>query len=234
MVEQEMIKVYISPRYDHADHGDGGIRRVVEAEVRHLGQFGVQVVRDVNEADVIQNHGAMMTWRKDTPTVHTGHGLYWSRQPWESGYQQVNAEVVESMCRAQAHTVPSEWVGRAVRRGGLFYPEVVYHGIDAADFEPQKEHGNYVLWNKARADYVSDPNDMQTVAEQMPDVQFLSTIGRKTDNVNVAGTTDYDAGNLRNRDFGGARAGRACGRMGLGRAERDHQAGRNGLPGLSR
>lgn len=186
-----MIKVHISPWYDHADHGDGGIRRVVEAEIRHLKQFGIQPVRDINEADIIQNHGAMMEWKKNTPVVHTGHGLYWSRQPWDTGYQEVNEKVVESMCRSVAHTVPSEWVGRSVRRGGLFYPEVIYHGVDARDFSPAPAAADYVLWNKARADYVSDPADMQRVATLLPDVSFWTTVGRQTENVKVIGTMDY-------------------------------------------
>lgn len=187
-----MIKVHISPWYDHPDHGDGGIRRVVEAEIKHLKKFGILPVRDIREADIIQNHGAMLTHREGIPTVHTGHGLYWSRQPWGSGFQQVNAEVTESMCRSVAHTVPSEWVGRAVRRGGLFYPEVIYHGVDADEFIPSSTSGNYVLWNKARADYVSDPNDMLHVASIMPDVQFLTTIGRNSENVKMIGTSNYE------------------------------------------
>jgi len=188
-----VINVHISPDYlDKKDTGDGGIRRVVEAMIEHLPAFGVQHTRHIGEADIIVNHGAMLTWRKGIPIVNVNHGLYWSRQPWGHNFQDVNADVVESMVRAVAHTVPSEWVGRAVRRGGFFYPEVVYHGVDAEKFRAGT-NGGYVLWNKARADYVSDPNDMMTVAARMRSTQFWTTIGRKEKNVKALGVTNYDA-----------------------------------------
>ena len=189
-----MLKVHISPNYVGvpAQADNGGIRRVIEAEIRHLAQFGVEVVANPKEADIIQNHGGMMAYAPGVPVVHCGHGLYWSRQPWQDNFQEVNAQVVESMARAVAHTVPSEWVGRAVRRGGMFYPEVVYHGVDAGDFFVSPEHGNYVLWNKARADFVSDPRDMQNVAAKMGSTQFVSTLGRSTQNVKIIGAVPYE------------------------------------------
>jgi len=188
------IKVFISPNYknspDHADNG--GIRRVVEAENKHLAKFGVESVARIEDADIIQNHGGMQTWMKGIPIVNTSHGMMWSRQPWGEGMQEVNGELVKAMSMAVAHTAPSEWVANAIRRGGLFYPEVIYHGVDAEDFTPLKENAGYVLWAKARADYVSDPNDMQKVAELLPNVQFLTTIGRETKNVKVIGTMSYE------------------------------------------
>lgn len=186
-----MINVHISPWYDHADHGDGGIRRVVEAQVRFLPQFGIQPVKDPNQADVILNHGGMQTSRPSVPMVSCSHGLYWSRYSWGESYQEVNEQVVRSMEMAVAHTVPSKWVGRAVRRGGFFYPEVVYHGVTANDFEPQGGHDQYVLWNKARADAVSTPVDLMNVASLMPGTQFLTTFGTNTPNVKVIGATNY-------------------------------------------
>lgn len=186
-----MIRVHISPDYlDKRDSGDGGIRRVVEAMIKHLPTFGVEHVRDPDQAHIIVNHGATLTWRKNIPVVHIGHGLYWSRQPWGDNFQEVNAQVVESMARAVAHTVPSEWVGEAVRRGGFYYPEVVYHGVDAEDFG-RGTNGGYVLWNKARADYVSDPGDLMNVANRLRNVPFWTTIGKPTENVKVLGVTDY-------------------------------------------
>ena len=188
-----MINVHISPDFmDKRDSGDGGIRRVSEAMIEGLPAFGVQHTRNLNEAHIIVNHGAMMTWKKGVPVVHVGHGLYWSRQAWGTDFQEVNAQVVESMRRAAAHTVPSEWVGRAVRRGGFFYPEVVYHGIDAGKFQPGT-NGGYVLWNKARADFVSDPNDLMNAAQRTPKIPYWTTIGRNADNVKVIGVTDYAA-----------------------------------------
>lgn len=188
-----MIKVHVSPDYlDRKDKGDGGIRRVSEALVRYLPQFGVEHVRNVRDAQVILNHGSMMTKDGTKPIININHGLYWSRYNWAEVYQETNEQVVRAMKMAVAHTVPSQWVGRAVRRGGFFYPEVIYHGVTADDFVPQKDHDQYVLWNKARADYVSDPADMMKVAAIMPGTRFVTTIGTQAQNVTILGVTDYD------------------------------------------
>jgi len=188
-----MIKVYISPDYANIPKSkdNGGIRRVCEAEMKYLPEFGIQIVHSVKEADIIQNHGGMQTYYKNKPIVHSGHGLYWSRQDWGDGYQQVNQHVIDSMIMAVAHTAPSHWVAKALRRGGLFYPEVIYHGVDANEFKP-KDNQDYVLWNKARADHVSDPNDLLHVAGMLPKVKFSTTIGRNTRNVNVLGVTSHE------------------------------------------
>jgi len=197
------LKLFVSPNYEGVDPqaDNGGIRRVVEAELKHLPKFDVEVVRNPKDADVIQYHVSVprdkngrlnpREYAPGKPIVHSGHGLMWSRQPWGDGMQQVNSEVTEAMAWAVAHTVPSEWVNRAVRRGGLWYPEVVYHGVDAIDFEVPEDVGEYVLWNKARADHVSDPQDMQFLARHMPHTQFYTTIGNRSSNVRVIGNQPY-------------------------------------------
>lgn len=194
-----MINVHISPDYlDRKDKGDGGIRRVSEALVRYLPQFGVQHMRDVHDADVILNHGSMTTQDGMKPIINVNHGLYWSRYKWGESYQETNEQVVNAMKMAVAHTVPSQWVGRAVRRGGFFYPEVIYHGVTAKDFTPAQGFENFVIWNKARTDAVSDPTDMMRVAQIMPGTLFATTINhlpneapRSLPNVKVLGTMDY-------------------------------------------
>lgn len=189
-----MVNVFIAPNYATAPKNadNGGIRRVVEAELKHLAQFGINVVTNPSDADVFQFHGTSMVKPKylmGKPIVHTSHGLMWSRQKWEEDMQQVNQDLVESMAWAVAHTAPSEWVSRAIRRGGLWYPEVVYHGVDAQDFQISPDHGNYVLWNKARTDFVSNPNDLMTLSNVLPNVQFVTTYGRNAPNVKVLGIT---------------------------------------------
>jgi len=134
------IKVYIAPDVaGKKDNADGGIKRVVEAQDRYLPEFGITPVHEPREADIICNHGATLVEVPGVPSVQVGHGLYWSRQPWGDGFMDVNRLVVESMRHAVAHTAPSEWVSRAIRRGGYFYPEVVYHGVDADDFPAPAE-----------------------------------------------------------------------------------------------
>ena len=189
-----MIQVHISPNYvGKNDTGDGGIRRVSEAMIKYLPEFGIEHTGSYERADIVINHGGDNTWKKGAPSINVNHGLYWSRQPWEDVFQQVNSQVVESMVRAVAHTAPSEWVARAIRRGGLFYPEVVYHGVDADQFSPASEVGNFVLWNKARADYVSNPEDMAQVAYRMPGREFRSTVTKSglSENVKLLGVKNY-------------------------------------------
>ena len=184
-----MIKIHISPDFIGSSE-TGGIRRVVEAMLKYLPDHGIEHTRILSEADIIVNHGAMPTKYKTTPSLHVGHGLYWSRQGWGDGYLDVNRGVVSAMKRAVAHTVPSEWVNRAVRRGGLWYPEVVYHGVDPKLWKP-KECQNFVLWNKARADYVSDPGDLMRVASLLKKVQFRSTLGNRSSNVSILNPMPY-------------------------------------------
>lgn len=189
-----MPKVYISPDYEKAppNADNGGIRRVVSAMVEHLPKFGVEVVHNPAEAHVICNHGGSLVEVPGVPACHVGHGFYWSRQNWGDSYQQVNQQVIESMRHAVAHTAPSEWVSNAIRRGGLWFPETVYHGVDADKFIPAASPGNYVLWNKARADAVSDPNDMLKVARLLPNRLFKTTIGVAWENVEVIGVLPYE------------------------------------------
>jgi GT2 family glycosyltransferase len=196
MVEQrgsKMIRTFINPDYSqiplHADNG--GIRRVAEGMMEHFHKFGVEVVHYPSEAEVIINHGSALLDIPGVPNISVSHGLYWSRQPWGEGTHDVNRLVVESMRHSVAWTVPSEWVNVAVRRGGLFYPEVVYHGVDANQFTPSLTNGGYVLWNKLRQDFVSDSGDMQKLAQRMTHRQFVSTIGRQDDNVTLVGKVSH-------------------------------------------
>lgn len=189
-----MIKVYINPDYfgskPHVDNA--GIRRVCEAQMEHLPKFGIEVVHDPKQAHIICNHGGALLDISGVPSVVVNHGLYWSRQKWGDNYQDVNKQVIETMARAVAHTAPSQWVANAIRRGMLAYPEVVYHGIDGDKFLPGNVNGGYVVWNKARADAVSNPGDMMDVAAILPDRQFRTTIGLQTENVQVVGGLPHD------------------------------------------
>lgn len=190
-----MIRVFIDPDYSKNPSETGGIRRVVDAKVKYLPRFGIEVVHNPDQAEIIINNGACLTSRPGIPMLHVGHGLYWSRQPWGDGFHQVNQQVIESMCRSVANTVPSKWVAEAVRRGGLFYPHVVYHGVESDEFQPAKERDGYIVWAKARTDYVSDSEDMQRVAQLLPERKFVSTFGIQNYNVKVVGSLPYSAMN---------------------------------------
>lgn len=174
-----MINVFIS-RF-----ANEGILRVIEAMYEYLPQFGIHPTENIAEAHIINNHGGALHKSKGIPSVASSHGLYWSRQRWGSDFQDVNKMLVDVIVDAVAHTVPSNWVNQAVRRGGFWYPETVYHGVDHTKFVPQKENDGFILWNKARADFVSDPNDVMNLARLMPNRQFYSTIGYASNNLKI-------------------------------------------------
>lgn len=186
------MRVHITPTWNGPDKGDGGIRRVVEAQQRYLPEFGWQIVDDPRAADVIACHGAARIDAPGVPMVCHSHGLMWEDYQFGDWGDAVNSALVDSMVRAQAITAPSEWVAHAIARGMLVSPEVIYHGIDADEWAHDEPHAGYVLWNKARVDPVSDPADMQQLAALLPDVKFVSTFGTTTRNVFVTGLGSYD------------------------------------------
>lgn len=186
-----VLKVFLDPLYTRPDRGDGGIRRVTEAQQKYLPQFGIEVVTDLGEADLINNHGTAMSVKKNVPIVHSGHGLMWSRYNWGDWAHEVNKQVVAAMKIAQAHTAPSRWVADSLCRGMAVYPEIIYHGIEIADW-PVGESEGYILWNKARSDFVSNPADMEKLAELMPQFRFMSTLGQPGRNINLTGKVDYE------------------------------------------
>ena len=185
------MRVCIAPFYQGADKADGGIRRVVEELVKYLPDHGWHATNNPDEADVIHCHGATLVERPGVPLIVSSHGLMWEDYFLHYG-DDVNRHCIDAMVRAQAVTAPSRWVAHAISRGMLLAPEVIYHGVDADAWAPTEAPLDYVLWNKARIDPVSDPNDMQTLAGLLPDVRFLSTYGKPTANVLPIGVGTYE------------------------------------------
>lgn len=186
-----VINVSLHPWFDKADRGDGGIRRVVEAQRAYLPEFGIQPVPEADQADVIACHALELVERPGIPLVAHNHGLYWGGIEWGAWADQANRQVAELLRRAKGHTAPSFWVSHALRRGLLIYPEVIYHGVDAVHWRPAKDPGGFVLWNKAREDPVSDPADMNQIAGLLPEVGFVSTFGKAAPNVRLIGRIPF-------------------------------------------
>lgn len=186
------MRVCIAPTYKGPDKADGGIRRIVDALQQYLPEHDIQIVDDPHAADVINVHGTIRSDVPGVPVVSSTHGLYWSGYDWDDWAFDANRAVVESMIRAQAITAPSQWVAHAISRGILARPTVIYHGVDAAQWQHNETNMGYVLWNKARTDAVSDPADMQRLAELLPSVPFVSTFGMPRENVHVVGAMSYE------------------------------------------
>lgn len=185
------MRVCLAPFYQGEDRADGGIRRVVEAQIKYLPQFGWDITSNPDEADLIACHGATLVERAGIPMVAHNHGLMWEDY-FAHHADDVNRHVIDVMTRAQAVTAPSHWVAQAISRGMLVTPEVIYHGVDADDWVDHEPALDYVLWNKARIDPVSDPADMQRLAALLPDVRFVTTYGEQTRNVLPIGVGSYE------------------------------------------
>src|ERR1019366_1841218 len=119
------MRVFITPHFSGTDKGDGGIRRVVEAQRKWLPTVGVEVVSDINECDIVAAHA--VEWpTTDRPVVSHNHGLYWSDYKWPQWALKANREVIESIHRADAITAVSEWTANAIARNTWIKPTVLY------------------------------------------------------------------------------------------------------------
>ena len=175
--------------------GDGGIRRVVEGQVRHLPAHGWEVVKDPEQADVIACHieipHTFIRKYPGKPIVLHNHGLYWTEYEWETWHRKTNASIMRSVRVADVITAVSEWTAAALRRNTMRDVRVVYHGVDVDDWKPTLSR-SYVLWNKTVANPICDPQPVADVAALMPDVRFLTTIGTETANVSVTGVVGHE------------------------------------------
>jgi glycosyltransferase involved in cell wall biosynthesis len=188
------MRVCVSPFYSGTDQGDGGIRRVVEAQEKYLPQYDIEVVRDVNKADVLAVHAGNGDFnRVSLPYVAHCHGLYWDEYDWgHHWFYGANKQVIDSMLRADYVTAPSKWVANIIERGAWINPTVLYHGISADDWPQVKKHANYILWNKTRIDPICDPEPVNTLASRNPSWRFATTFGEQRDNVTVLGLQPYE------------------------------------------
>lgn len=184
------MKLFISPSFRSEDRGDGGIRRVVEAQRKLLPTMGVEVVDIPEQADVIAVHAGNYLNSGTKPVVAHCHGLYWDEYQWENWHYALNKDVIGSMHKADAVTATAEWVANVLRRGMWLDPTVVYHGIDVDEWQPGENLG-YVLWNKTRVDPVCDPEPLSKLAQLAPNTNFVSTYGAKLPNIRLTGTVSY-------------------------------------------
>lgn len=171
------LKVYVYPDFGQdIDPGDGGVRRVVEAQRRYLPEHGIEVVDSVEEADVLAAHmvatPAML--RSTKPLVAHNHGFYWSEYAWGGKWaEKDNGELMRAIRRAQAVTAPSQWVANIIRRHTSRPVTPIIHGVDMpAEVE---ENEGYVLWNKTRVDPICDPAPVLELARRLPDIPFVAT-----------------------------------------------------------
>jgi len=195
LVRERTVKIYISPSpkdYTEDGRGSGGIWRVITAQAKHLPEYGIEIVDDPEDADIVNVHaGEIFPTKK--PIVQNLHGYYWTGDfPWSSEYWQYNANVIQGTREAAAIISPSEWVAYPVRRDTRKNVIVIPHGVDIESLPERGEDRGYVLWGKPRVDTVCDPSPVNKLAQMAPDVQFWTTFGRPTGNVKVVGVHPHD------------------------------------------
>ena len=186
------LKVFIAPSFRGPDQGDGGIRRIVEAQIQWLPEYDIEVVKDIKHADLVATHASVQAEievRKPW-VVHT-HGLYWAEYNWPRWCHDVNRDVVKAMRKADIVTAPSKWVARAINRGMWIDAKVLYHGINPEDWEP-KYSEDYILWNKTRIDPVCDPDPIEILAKMAPEMRFVTTFGADLPNIIRTGKLPFD------------------------------------------
>lgn len=191
----ETLRVHIYPSFGEEDEGDGGIRRVVEGQIKYLPQFGIEVVNTPEEADIIACHVTIpppyLKNFPDKPIVALLHGVYWSEYEWQNWSYKANKDVFELARLADAIVAPSEWVANSIRRHLSRPVSVIPHGVELSDWTPEASPA-YVLWNKTRVDPVCDPEPVNHVAARLKEVQFVSTFAQEASNVLVTGRLAFD------------------------------------------
>lgn len=189
------MKVCLQPLVKGEDPGDGGVGRVVRAQLEGFAKIGVEVVSDPGSADVLACHITMpKVWVDHYPTkpmVAMCHGLYWEEYEWPDWCYKANQQVLEAVLLADIATAPTEWVRNAVQRHTARRTLVVPHGVDTEEYRPGDWHP-YVWWDKTRIDPICDPHPMNEAARRLPKIQFVSTFGDDTiANVDLTGRIAY-------------------------------------------
>jgi glycosyltransferase involved in cell wall biosynthesis len=183
------MKVYLGKG---TGRGTGGISRAVESLLDYLHLYNIGIVDNIHDADVMHAHIAVYEEVPNhLPLVVSSHGMLWHDHGWGSTGLEVNSMCTESYLMADVVTAPSDFVARAIQRHTLRKPLVVRHGIDASLWKNETSL-EYVLWNKARPDAACNPIEMNTVAELLPNIRFVSTFGKATDNVSITGFIPFD------------------------------------------
>lgn len=180
------MKVFLGGR---AAAGAGGMFRVYDGLYKYLPEYGVELVDEVEQAEVVNPHIAIYhTFPTNIPMVLSSHGLLWAEERWGMHGVQVNRMCIQSMLSADVVTVPSEFVRKVILRNTLIDPLVVRHGIDTDVWLPSDEIDGYVFWNKARVDPANRTDAFDQLATLLPDQYFVGTFGKKLGNTRIIST----------------------------------------------
>lgn len=175
------MKVLMTPHITQYSSEESGIRRVVEAYSKYLPQFDIELVHpESNHYDLKAVHIS----GEEADVVHL-HGLYWSADFEADRWQHVaNKEIVQTIRQAREVTVPSSWVAETFQRDMRFTPHIIPHGIEADEWQTNKNEG-FVLWNKNRVGDVCSPEPLLNLATKFTDTSFVTTFAPKINTGNI-------------------------------------------------
>ena len=185
----DLLKVWMTPTPSEAGRDiTNAINQIVVRVDKYLHEFGVQLVEQPDNAPIHAGHAG----QGSQAPIHVAHfhGLYPTAQG--SDNYAVNAAVIRNLKTAYLITAPSQWIADVIRRDMHIDPIVIGWGVDTEEWQPVKEHGEYVIWNKARVDNVSNPQPMLELAARAHDTLFLTTFGEGTPNVKTIGRQPYE------------------------------------------
>jgi glycosyltransferase involved in cell wall biosynthesis len=134
----------------------------------------VEFVDDEEEADVIVTHANERARTRDSDVFYS-HGFYPTFYPgWPAHYDKINAGIMDTMMRARAVIVVSDWTAEIMRRDFHIQPHVVRNGIDVSKMHHAGDKYGFILWPKLGINPVCDPAPVKWLAGKCRDLQFCS------------------------------------------------------------
>lgn len=187
-----LTRVWMTPTpFEAARDTTNSIHNIVLRLQQHLPDYGYELVEHPTTAALRVAHAGQGS-RGSVDVAHY-HGLYNTAGGHDSaGYFAINAAVITNLRNALAVTAPSNWIADIIRRDMHLSPHIIGWGVDTDEWTPL-DHRGYVLWNKARVDFICDPAPMQWLAEHASDMAFVSTFGVEGGNVKIIGRQPYTA-----------------------------------------
>lgn len=182
------LSVWMTPTpFEAMRDQTNAIHNIVCRMDKYLPDYGIQLVEQPDNAALYAGHAGQGS--QGAVDVAIYHGIYNTAQG--SDNFAVNAEVIKNLKSARIVIAPSEWISMVIKRDMHIDPRIIPWGVDTDEWQPVKEHGNYVIWNKARVDNITNPQPMLELAARANDVLFLTTFGQGTPNVRTVGRQIY-------------------------------------------
>lgn len=163
------LKVCIRDRIERSNP-HGGIGRVIHAQHKYLKNYDIEVVPEVDQANVLAGHTQQFEFpvHYDAPpfVIHI-HGAYWTGEEGIYGNfaTKANQAIANSIRRADFITVTAKWVSEFIERDMRIEPMVIGHGVELDEWSPA-ENEEYVFWAKNRPTDSCSPEWAYRMAER--------------------------------------------------------------------